>query len=126
MTRGSARYGRARALDLGVEVITEYGSPDTIIVDAGHIRQVFLNVEINALHAMPNGGTLSIITQPQAAILGVGRIVNKPMGVDGAIVLRDRLTLSLSFDHRILDGGPAARFLQRVGQLVERPFALLL
>lgn len=67
-----------------------------------------------------------IINQPQAAILGVGRIINKPVGIKGEIVLRDRLTLSLSFDHRIIDGAPAARFLQRIGQLVERPFALLI
>ena len=66
-----------------------------------------------------------IINQPQAAILGVGRIVNKPVGLNGKLMLRDRITLSLSFDHRILDGAPAARFLQRIGQLVERPFALL-
>lgn len=67
-----------------------------------------------------------IINQPQAAILGVGRIVNKPVGLNGELVLRDRLTLSLSFDHRIIDGGPAARFLQRICQLVERPLALMI
>ena len=67
-----------------------------------------------------------IINQPQAAILGVGRIVNKPVGHKGELVLRDQLTLSLSFDHRLVDGAPAARFLQRIGQLVERPFALML
>ncbi len=67
-----------------------------------------------------------IINQPQAAILGVGRIVNKPVGQDGKLVLRDQITLSLSFDHRLIDGAPAARFLQRIGRLVERPFALML
>ncbi|MDX1413983.1 MAG: dihydrolipoamide acetyltransferase family protein [Candidatus Promineifilaceae bacterium] len=67
-----------------------------------------------------------IINQPQAAILGVGRIVNKPVGLEGELVLRDQLTLSLSFDHRIVDGAPAARFLQRIGQLIERPFALFI
>jgi pyruvate dehydrogenase E2 component (dihydrolipoamide acetyltransferase) len=67
-----------------------------------------------------------IINQPQAAILGVGRILNKPVGVAGELLLQDRLTLSLSFDHRIVDGAPAAQFLQRVGQLVERPLALIL
>lgn len=67
-----------------------------------------------------------IINQPQAAILGVGRIVNKPVSHSGELVLRDRLTLSLSFDHRLVDGALAAQFLERIGQLVERPFALLL
>jgi pyruvate dehydrogenase E2 component (dihydrolipoamide acetyltransferase) len=65
-----------------------------------------------------------IINPPESAILGVGRIVNKPVGLDGQIVLRDMMALSLSFDHRLLDGAPAARFLQRVKHLIERPFAL--
>jgi pyruvate dehydrogenase E2 component (dihydrolipoamide acetyltransferase) len=65
-----------------------------------------------------------IINPPESAILGVGRIVNKPVGHEGQVVLRDMMTLSLSFDHRLIDGAPAARFLQRVKQLVERPFAL--
>jgi pyruvate dehydrogenase E2 component (dihydrolipoamide acetyltransferase) len=67
-----------------------------------------------------------IINPPESAILGVGRIVNKPVGLEGQVVLRDMMTLSLSFDHRLIDGAPAARFLQRVKQLVERPFALVL
>jgi pyruvate dehydrogenase E2 component (dihydrolipoamide acetyltransferase) len=71
-------------------------------------------------------GFTPIINQPQAAILGVGRIVAKPVAVDNAVVVRRMLILSLSFDHRLVDGGPAARFLQRIKQLIERPFALLL
>jgi pyruvate dehydrogenase E2 component (dihydrolipoamide acetyltransferase) len=67
-----------------------------------------------------------IINPPESAILGVGRIVAKPVAVDRQVVVRDRMTLSLSFDHRLIDGAPAARFLQRVKQLVERPFALAL
>lgn len=69
-------------------------------------------------------GFTPIINQPQAAILGVGRIVSKPVDVGGEIKLRQMMTLSLSFDHRIVDGAGAARFLQRVKQLIERPFAL--
>ncbi len=71
-------------------------------------------------------GFTPIINQPQAAILGVGRILSKPVDLGGEVGLRPRVALSLSFDHRIVDGGPAARFLQRVKQLVERPFALAL
>jgi pyruvate dehydrogenase E2 component (dihydrolipoamide acetyltransferase) len=71
-------------------------------------------------------GFTPIINQPQAAILGAGRIVSKPVDVGGEVGLRQRMALSLSFDHRIVDGGPAARFLQRVKQLVERPFVLAL
>jgi pyruvate dehydrogenase E2 component (dihydrolipoamide acetyltransferase) len=70
-------------------------------------------------------GFTPIINQPQAAILGVGRIVPKPVVVDNNIVIRQMMSLSLSFDHRLVDGGPAARFLQRIKQLIERPFALL-
>ncbi|MCG3206542.1 MAG: Dihydrolipoyllysine-residue acetyltransferase component of pyruvate dehydrogenase complex [Anaerolineae bacterium] len=72
-------------------------------------------------------GFTPIINQPQSAILGVGRIAAKAVvAASGEIVARQMLTLSLSFDHRIVDGAPAARFLQRVKQLIERPFALLL
>ncbi len=72
-------------------------------------------------------GFTPIINQPQAAILGLGRLVPKPAVAAGSeIVIRHMLTLSLSFDHRLVDGGPAARFLQGIRQLVERPFALLI
>ena len=67
-----------------------------------------------------------IINQPQAAILGVGRIVNKPVGLDGSLVLRDRLTLSLSFDHRIVDGREAVTFLVRVKEGLEDPARVVL
>ena len=66
-----------------------------------------------------------IINYPETAILGVGRIKEMPAVVDGQIAIRSRLWLSLTFDHRLVDGGPAARFLQRIVQLVERPYLLL-
>jgi pyruvate dehydrogenase E2 component (dihydrolipoamide acetyltransferase) len=69
-------------------------------------------------------GFTPIINQPQAAILGVGRILPRAVAVSDEVAVRQMMTLSLSFDHRIVDGGPAARFLQRVKGLVERPFAL--
>jgi pyruvate dehydrogenase E2 component (dihydrolipoamide acetyltransferase) len=65
-----------------------------------------------------------ILDPPQAAILGVGRVREVP-GFDGDRVVRRRVTtLSLTFDHRIADGRPAARFLGRVAELVEHPAAL--
>ena len=70
-------------------------------------------------------GFTPIINQPQAAILGVGRIQSRPVAVGETVQVRSMMTLSLSFDHRLVDGAPAARFLQRVKQLIERPFALL-
>ena len=62
-----------------------------------------------------------IINLPQAAILGLGRIVEKPAVFQGQVVPRALMALSLTFDHRILDGGPAARFLDRVRTFIEQP-----
>ena len=59
-----------------------------------------------------------IINLPQCAILGVGRIVCEPVVVDDSIVPGDRLGLSLTFDHRVIDGAPAARWLQRLGRMI--------
>jgi pyruvate dehydrogenase E2 component (dihydrolipoamide acetyltransferase) len=62
-----------------------------------------------------------IINYPQCAILGVGRIGPRPAAVNGQVVVRERVVLSLTFDHRIVDGAPAARFLQALARLVENP-----
>ena len=62
-----------------------------------------------------------IINLPQCAILGVGRIVAKPAVVNDAIVPRKMLALSLTFDHRVVDGAPAARFLNAIREFVEEP-----
>ncbi|MBO0958657.1 2-oxo acid dehydrogenase subunit E2 [Neobacillus sp. MM2021_6] len=66
-----------------------------------------------------------IINQPDSAILGVGRIVDKPVAVNGAMEIRPMMTLSLSFDHRAIDGAPAAAFLTELKQILEMPFELL-
>jgi pyruvate dehydrogenase E2 component (dihydrolipoamide acetyltransferase) len=60
-----------------------------------------------------------IINPPEAAILGVGRIAEKAMVVGGKIEIRPIVTLSLSYDHRIIDGAPAAEFLQIVKKKIE-------
>jgi pyruvate dehydrogenase E2 component (dihydrolipoamide acetyltransferase) len=65
-----------------------------------------------------------LVNVPQCAILGVGRIVPRPIVIDDdseLVAVRRMLSLSLTFDHRLVDGAPAARFLQRVKHLVERP-----
>lgn len=62
-----------------------------------------------------------IINYPECAILGIGRIRRCPVVLDDQIVIRDQVTLSLTFDHRITDGAPAARFLQTLSGLVEEP-----
>jgi pyruvate dehydrogenase E2 component (dihydrolipoamide acetyltransferase) len=61
-----------------------------------------------------------IIDPPQVAILGLGRAIEKPVVVDGEIAVRYMVTLSLSFDHRIVDGAPAAQFLQALKQAIEQ------
>ena len=66
-----------------------------------------------------------IINLPECAILGVGRIKTQPVWAGDHVEPREMVWLSLTFDHRLVDGGPAARFLQRVAQLVEKPHLLL-
>jgi pyruvate dehydrogenase E2 component (dihydrolipoamide acetyltransferase) len=70
-------------------------------------------------------GFTPIINPPETAILGVGRIAERPVVVAGSIEIRTLCTLSLSFDHRVIDGAPAAAFLARLAELLERPYALL-
>jgi len=60
-----------------------------------------------------------IINPPEAAILGVGKIIEKPIVVNKEITVRPMMYFSLSYDHRILDGAPAAQFLQKVKQYLE-------
>ena len=67
-----------------------------------------------------------IINPPEAAILGVGRIREKPVGIGGSIALRPMMTASLSFDHRVMDGAPAAAFLTELKELLEQPYQMLL
>ena len=62
-----------------------------------------------------------IINLPECAVLGMGRIIREPVIVGEQIVGRERMSLSLTFDHRIVDGAPAARFLQSLARLVENP-----
>lgn len=66
-----------------------------------------------------------IINPPEVAILGIGRIEQQPAAYKGEISLRQRMILSLTFDHRLIDGAPAARFLQRVRDLIEKPYLML-
>ncbi len=69
-----------------------------------------------------------IINLPECAVLGVGRIVAKQVVVDPEaerVAIRRMMFLSLTFDHRLVDGAPAARFLQRVKLYVEKPYLWL-
>ncbi|WP_194765167.1 dihydrolipoamide acetyltransferase family protein [Microbacterium sp. UFMG61] len=66
-------------------------------------------------------GSAAIINHPDVAILGIGRIIERPWVVDGQVVARRIAQLSLVFDHRVCDGGYAASFLRRVTALIEHP-----
>jgi pyruvate dehydrogenase E2 component (dihydrolipoamide acetyltransferase) len=137
-------------INIGLAVDTERGLLVPVVRDPlqKSLRQINADMLALAERAVKgrshpddlSGGTFSVtnlgayeidaftplVNPPECAILGVGRIVSKPVGLNGQIVLRDMLALSLSFDHRLVDGAPAAKFLQRVKQLIERPFTLAL
>lgn len=70
-------------------------------------------------------GFTPIINKPNAAILGVGRIQKKPVVIDDEVNVRSMLELSLSFDHRIIDGAPAAQFLTDLKDVLEQPYKLM-
>lgn len=137
------------AVNIGVAVDTERGLlvpvvPNAQALDLLAIHQTLRAAAERAIagRSLPDdlsGGTFTItnlgmygidaftpiINPPECAILGVGRIVARPVGLNGQIVLREMVALSLSFDHRLVDGAPAARFLARVRELIEYPAALL-
>lgn len=70
-------------------------------------------------------GSAPIINHPEAAILGIGRILDRPWVVDGAIVVRKVAQVSLAFDHRVCDGGEAGGFLRLFADYVEDPVRAL-
>jgi pyruvate dehydrogenase E2 component (dihydrolipoamide acetyltransferase) len=70
-------------------------------------------------------GSAAIINHPEAAILGIGRIIDRPWVVDGALVARKVCELTLAFDHRVCDGGTAGGFLRFVADCVESPVTAL-
>jgi pyruvate dehydrogenase E2 component (dihydrolipoamide acetyltransferase) len=72
---------------------------------------------VDAFHA--------IVNTPQAAILAVGRILDRIVAVDGEPAVRPTMTVSLSFDHRVVDGAEGARFLDTLAALVEEPAGLV-
>jgi len=71
-------------------------------------------------------GFTPIINQPESAILGVGRIVKKPAVVNDEIVIASMMTLSLSFDHRVVDGAQASQFLKCIKTYLEDPMSMLM
>ncbi|WP_412539660.1 dihydrolipoamide acetyltransferase family protein [Longispora sp. K20-0274] len=70
-------------------------------------------------------GSTPIINHPEAAMLGVGRVIDKPWVVDGQLAVRKVTQMGLTFDHRVCDGGVAGGYLRYVADRVERPMLLL-
>ena len=132
-------------VNLGMAVDTERGLLVPVIHDADQKSLRQFGAEFRTLverarngRSLPDdltGGTFTItnlgmydidaftpvINLPEAAILGVGRIASKVVAYHGETAIRQMWTLSLVFDHRLVDGAPAARFLQTIKAIIEDP-----
>jgi pyruvate dehydrogenase E2 component (dihydrolipoamide acetyltransferase) len=135
----------ARRIDIGLAVDTEAGLLVPVVRDvpALELRQlaertlelIDLARQGRLMSREMDGGCFTItnlgsygietftpiINLPECAILGVGRIERQPVMDGDRVVGRDRMPLSLTFDHRIVDGAPASRFLQTLVRLIENP-----
>ncbi|MFZ5853149.1 MAG: dihydrolipoamide acetyltransferase family protein [Chloroflexota bacterium] len=136
-------------IDIGVAVALDDGLIVPVVRDVDHKDLVALRAEIEALAERARSGALApaeteggcfsvtnlgryrvdaftpLLNPPQTAILGVGRARPRPAVVDGAIVVRTLVVLSLTFDHQVVDGAPAAAFLDTLIDLLEHPERLL-
>ncbi len=81
-------------------------------------------ITVSSLGALGGIASTPIINHPEVAIVGVNKIQVRPTWVDGAVVPREVMHLSSSFDHRVVDGWHAARFVQRIRELLETPALL--
>lgn len=138
-----------RHYDIGVAVDTEEGLVVPVVRNADRLSFVEIERTIGDLAKRARDGKLSIadlqggtftitnggvfgslfstpiINMPQAAILGMHRIQERPMVVDGQVAVRPMMYLALTYDHRIVDGREAVQFLVRIKELVEEPERLL-
>ncbi|MEV4641413.1 dihydrolipoamide acetyltransferase family protein [Actinoplanes sp. NPDC049548] len=136
-------------VNLGFAAQTDRGLMVPVVQGAHLMSTAQLGAEVSRLAGLARAGTLppaamtggtftlnnygvfgvdgsnAIINHPEAGILGVGRIVDKPWVVDGQLAVRKVTQLSLSFDHRVCDGGAAGGFLRYVADCVEQPATLL-
>ena len=139
-----------KAINIGIAVDTPEGLIVPVIKNADQKSILTIAKELQTLAQKAKdrtlalddlqGGTISItnygalgqsfgvpvIKHPEVAIVGVGKIVKKPVVVDNEIVIRDILPISLSFDHRVIDGGDAGRFLNKLRDFLNEPMLLLL
>ena len=140
----------SESVNIGVAVALDGGLIVPVIHNADQKSLAQVSIELKALvekgrngtlgGAEISGGTFSItnlgaygidnfnpiITPGQTAILGICRIAEKPVVIGGQVVARSMMNLCLSFDHRVLDGAPAAQYLQKVKALLESPIQLLI
>ncbi|MES2428302.1 MAG: 2-oxoglutarate dehydrogenase complex dihydrolipoyllysine-residue succinyltransferase [Bacteroidota bacterium] len=105
-----------------------------VVMLAGKARDNKLSLEemTGGTFTITNGGVFGsmlstpIINSPQSAILGMHNIIERPVAVNGQVVIRPMMYVALSYDHRIIDGRESVSFLVRVKQLLEDPARLLL
>lgn len=105
-----------------------------VLLLAGKARESKLTIEemTGGTFTITNGGVFGsmmstpIINSPQSAILGMHNIVERPVAVNGQVVIRPIMYVALSYDHRVIDGRESVGFLVRVKQLLEDPARLLL
>jgi pyruvate dehydrogenase E2 component (dihydrolipoamide acetyltransferase) len=137
------------SVGVGIAVATEDGLVVPVVRDAGSLdlagitaRRLELVERARSGRLTPDdlsGGTFTIsnlgmygvdsfnaiLNAPQAAILAVGRIADRVVAVDGAAVVRPVMELSLSCDHRVIDGARGAEFLGTLAELIEEPAGLV-
>ncbi|MDP6054706.1 MAG: 2-oxoglutarate dehydrogenase complex dihydrolipoyllysine-residue succinyltransferase, partial [Candidatus Latescibacteria bacterium] len=110
------------------------GIEKTIRILAGKARDGSLAIEDlrGGTFTITNGGVFGsllstpILNPPQVGILGLHKIDERPIAINGEVVIRPMMYVALSYDHRIVDGSEAVRFLVRVKELIEDPTGLLL
>ena len=107
---------------------------NTISNYAGKARDGKLTIDemTGGTFTITNGGVYGslistpILNAPQAAILGMHKIQERPMAVNGEVVIRPMMYLALAYDHRLIDGKEAVQFLVAIKQLIEDPAKILL
>ena len=130
----SAPKGLVVPVIRSAENLSLAGIESEVVRLAGQARENKLSLEemSGGTFTITNGGVFGsmlstpIINAPQVAILGMHNIVERPVVVDGQIVIRPIMYLALSYDHRIIDGRESVSFLVRLKQLLEDPARLLL
>lgn len=101
------------------------------LAERARVRKLKPEEYTGATFSVSNLGMLDIdqftavINPPEAGIVAIGSITEKPVVVDGAVVVRKRMRMTMSCDHRVIDGATGARFLQTVRRMLENPLAIV-